>query len=282
MSPSCLPAPPSRSLRLLLRRDSGGFTERDKLLVEVLRPHLHAVYQDAQRRRTGVPRLTARQWELLRLVAAGHSNAEIARQLFLSENTVRKHLENIYQRLSVSSRTAAVVLAFQSGYPTQPAGERRTMNRYAADGDFSRRGAMHIYAGWPGCSLEGTWDCRAAGERGGLLLPARLPAVISLAVRRCLGPGRVRMEHSVSRCPPVVAGTSGGRCPLRCALVGSASRALGRAGEREMRAGSGTLARVMRGRLGREQGGDHRVGDEGGIAFGGPAPVEDEQLVEFG
>lgn len=35
---ACLPAPPGRSLRLLLRRDSGGFTERDKLLVELLRP----------------------------------------------------------------------------------------------------------------------------------------------------------------------------------------------------------------------------------------------------
>jgi DNA-binding NarL/FixJ family response regulator len=127
-----LPAPPGRSLRLLLRRDSGGFTERDKLLAELLHPHLHAVYQDAQRRQTGAPRLTARQWELLRLVAAGHSNADIARQLFLSENTVRKHLENIYQRLSVSSRTAAVALAFQSAYPTQPAGQRGTMNRYAA------------------------------------------------------------------------------------------------------------------------------------------------------
>ena len=51
-------------------------------------------------------------------MAAGHSNAEIARQLFLSENTVRKHLENIYQRLSVSSRTAAVARAFQAGYLT--------------------------------------------------------------------------------------------------------------------------------------------------------------------
>jgi hypothetical protein len=77
---ACLPAPPGRSLRLLLRRDSGGFTEQDKLLVELLRPHLHAVYQDAQRRQAGAPRLTARQWELLRLVAAGHSNADIARQ----------------------------------------------------------------------------------------------------------------------------------------------------------------------------------------------------------
>jgi DNA-binding NarL/FixJ family response regulator len=41
-------------------------------------------------------------------VAAGHSNADIAQRLFLSENTVRKYLENIYERLSVSSRTAAV------------------------------------------------------------------------------------------------------------------------------------------------------------------------------
>lgn len=115
---ACLPAPPGRSLRLLLRRDSGGFSERDKLLVELLRLHLHAVYQDSQRRRTGSPRLTARQWELLRLVAAGHSNADIAQRLFLSENTVRKHLENIYERLSVSSRTAAVARAFQGGYLT--------------------------------------------------------------------------------------------------------------------------------------------------------------------
>jgi DNA-binding CsgD family transcriptional regulator len=115
---ACLPAPPGRSLRLLLRRASGAFSERDKLLVELLRPHLHAVYQDSQRRRTAAPKLTARQWELLRLVAAGHSNADIARQLFLSENTVRKHLENIYQRLGVSSRTAAVARAFQAGYLT--------------------------------------------------------------------------------------------------------------------------------------------------------------------
>ena len=60
-----------------------------------------------------MPRLTARQCELLRLVAAGHNNVEIARLLVLSENTVRKHLENIYERLGVSSRTAAVARAFR-------------------------------------------------------------------------------------------------------------------------------------------------------------------------
>ena len=49
-------------------------------------------------------------------MAAGHSNPDIAQQLFLSENTVRKHLENIYERLNVFSRTGAVARAFQAGY----------------------------------------------------------------------------------------------------------------------------------------------------------------------
>ena len=115
---ACLPSPPGKSQRLLLRRGSGSFSDRDKVLIELLRPHLHAVYQDSRQRRIGAPRLTARQWELLRLVAAGHSNVEIARLLVLSENTVRKHLENIYERLGVSSRTAAVARAFQPGYMT--------------------------------------------------------------------------------------------------------------------------------------------------------------------
>jgi DNA-binding NarL/FixJ family response regulator len=77
-----------------------------------LRPHLDAVYQDSQRRRTGAARLTARQRELLRLVAAGYTNTQIARRLGISEGTVRTHLENIYERLGVSSRTAAVTSAF--------------------------------------------------------------------------------------------------------------------------------------------------------------------------
>jgi len=67
---------------------------------------------DAERRRHPAPRLTARHWELLHLVAAGHTNAQIARRLGISEGTVRTHLENIYRLLKVSSRTAAVTRAF--------------------------------------------------------------------------------------------------------------------------------------------------------------------------
>jgi DNA-binding NarL/FixJ family response regulator len=86
-------------------------------LLTLLRPHLHQAYLDAERRRHPIPRLTPRQKELLHLVAAGHTNAQIARRLGLSEGTVRTHLENIYGRLHVSSRTAAVTRAF----PDRPA-----------------------------------------------------------------------------------------------------------------------------------------------------------------
>ena len=81
-------------------------------LLALLRPHLRQAYFDAERRRSGTPQLTPRQWELLRLLAAGHTNAQIARRLGISEGTVRTHLEHIYRLLQVSSRTAAVARAF--------------------------------------------------------------------------------------------------------------------------------------------------------------------------
>jgi DNA-binding NarL/FixJ family response regulator len=59
--------------------------------------------------------LTAREAEVLRLVAAGKSNREIATELVISEHTVARHLQNIFAKLGVSSRTAASVFAFQHG-----------------------------------------------------------------------------------------------------------------------------------------------------------------------
>jgi DNA-binding NarL/FixJ family response regulator len=59
--------------------------------------------------------LTAREAEVLRLVAAGGSNAEIAETLFLSEKTVARHLSNIFTKLNVPSRTAAAAYAFDHG-----------------------------------------------------------------------------------------------------------------------------------------------------------------------
>jgi len=59
--------------------------------------------------------LSAREMQVLRLVAAGRSNADIAAELVLSDRTVARHLSNIFGKLGVGSRTAAAAFAFERG-----------------------------------------------------------------------------------------------------------------------------------------------------------------------
>jgi DNA-binding CsgD family transcriptional regulator len=113
----CIRAPAGRTRRLLFFRGPGSdFNERDRLLLTLLRPHLDELYRRLEFRRRGVKNLTRRQWQLLELVAAGHTNAEIAKRLYISPPTVRKHLENIFERLGVGTRTAAAALASPNGF----------------------------------------------------------------------------------------------------------------------------------------------------------------------
>jgi len=110
------PPGPGQTVRLFLFRGPGrDFSDADRALLTLLRPHLYQAYLDAEQRRRAGPGLTARQWQVLELLSARHTNGQIARRLGVSEGTVRKHLENIYARLGVSSRTAAVTRAFPGG-----------------------------------------------------------------------------------------------------------------------------------------------------------------------
>lgn len=93
---------------LLFRKDNRDFTEREVLLLKLFRPHLMELHERQQQRLQERPDLTARQWEILSVVATGASNAQVARALAISRGTVRKHLENVFLRLEVTSRTEAV------------------------------------------------------------------------------------------------------------------------------------------------------------------------------
>jgi ATP/maltotriose-dependent transcriptional regulator MalT len=71
------------------------------------------VVRDLTSRRQLPGGLTEREAEVLRLVAAGRTNREIAAELFLSEKTVSRHLSNIFAKVGVSSRSAATAYAFE-------------------------------------------------------------------------------------------------------------------------------------------------------------------------
>ena len=112
----CLPDEPGHITRLYLWRGPGrDFDERDRLLLTLLRPHLTAAYRNAERRRRAPAALTPRQLELLQFVAQGYTNTQIGRRMRLSEGTVRTHLNHIYERLGVTSRTAAVTRMSTAG-----------------------------------------------------------------------------------------------------------------------------------------------------------------------
>lgn len=64
--------------------------------------------------------LSAREREVLALVARGTSNREIARELFISEATVKTHLTHLYAKLGVRDRAAAVAVAYQRGILGRP------------------------------------------------------------------------------------------------------------------------------------------------------------------
>jgi DNA-binding NarL/FixJ family response regulator len=66
----------------------------------------------AERRGADLATLTARELEVLGLIGRGHTNAEIARDLFVGEGTVKSHVNHVFAKLHLRDRAAAVVFAF--------------------------------------------------------------------------------------------------------------------------------------------------------------------------
>jgi DNA-binding CsgD family transcriptional regulator len=96
-------------ISIYLERSGGNYTDREVTLFSLLRPHFVRMRDNASSRQrlNGHRSLTAREAEVLGWIARGRTNAEIARLLFISPHTVRKHIENIFEKLDVRTRTAA-------------------------------------------------------------------------------------------------------------------------------------------------------------------------------
>lgn len=109
-----LPTTAGRTRVLVFYRWDRDFSETDRDLLTLLQPHLNSAYHHHQRRRNGTPILTQRQWQVLQCLADGRSTDQVAAAMCVSQSTVRKHLENIYERLGVTNRAAAVGRAFGS------------------------------------------------------------------------------------------------------------------------------------------------------------------------
>src|SRR5438552_7764506 len=102
-----------RAIELLTELKAELEISRARLLLDSL-PQASDIAEPSARRRNDSG-LTARELEVLRLVAHGLTNPEIAEKLFVSDHTVHRHLANILNKLSVSSRAAAVAQAARRG-----------------------------------------------------------------------------------------------------------------------------------------------------------------------
>jgi len=94
----------------------GGDAQLDPSVQRRLVDALATGAQPARRRRGDLPDgLTQREAEVLILIAGGRSNAEIARELFISEATVKTHINNLFAKAGLRDRAQAVTYAYRKG-----------------------------------------------------------------------------------------------------------------------------------------------------------------------
>jgi len=94
---------------------SGGAWLDPSVTGRVLATYRAAAARPAERATARTSELTPREIDVLRLVARGRTNAEIAEELFIGEVTVKTHLGHILTKLGLRDRAAAIVFAFESG-----------------------------------------------------------------------------------------------------------------------------------------------------------------------
>ncbi len=103
---------PGEEIAAGIRAVAGGQSLISPSMASKLLTEFGAMIKRAEeRQQLPVPRLTDREMEVLRLVARGMANRDIAKELFISENTVKNHVRNILEKLQLHSRMEAVVYA---------------------------------------------------------------------------------------------------------------------------------------------------------------------------
>jgi two-component system, NarL family, response regulator LiaR len=98
-----------------IRAAAGGESLISPQIAAKLLQRLRAQTADAEAARTIRTELSDRELEVLRLIANGKDNAEIARELFISPKTVKNHISNILMKLQIENRIQAAVYAVRSG-----------------------------------------------------------------------------------------------------------------------------------------------------------------------
>lgn len=99
------------AIGLLRHRQEEVFKPKDVMALTYIHKVLENIYLLREKNtQHDLSYITAREEELLRYVCKGYKNHEIARQLFVSENTVKKHLQNLYRKCNVANRTQLALI----------------------------------------------------------------------------------------------------------------------------------------------------------------------------
>jgi NarL family two-component system response regulator LiaR len=99
----------------LLRAIQDVFLGKSSLHPTVAQKVISAIQQPSQEKTAGESDLTDREIEILKLIAEGLPNQQIAKQLYISERTVRTHVSNILRKLNLPNRTQAALYAVREG-----------------------------------------------------------------------------------------------------------------------------------------------------------------------